>query len=114
VPDGGESCDQLAADYAATVNAAIDCTVGAPNQCQALVDPMINGCNSGCAATQVVNDATAVNAAWTRWANQCALDLGCTLTICQPPPAAGTCVPSEGASSVNGGVCVTATPLTTN
>ena len=113
-PDGGESCDQLAADYTAAVTAALDCTVGAPNQCQALVNPMLSGCNSGCGATRVVNDATAVSAAWMQWAAQCALDLGCPLTICQPPPAAGTCVAVDGGGFATGGVCVTATPLPTN
>jgi hypothetical protein len=113
-PDGGESCDQLAADYTVAVNGALDCTVGAPNQCQTLVDPTIMGCTSGCEATQVVNDATGVNAAWMRWAAQCALDLGCTLSICDPPPVTATCVPDQLAKLANGGICVTATPLTTN
>jgi hypothetical protein len=113
-PDGGESCDQLAADYTAAVNAALDCTVGAPNQCQALVNPMLTGCNSGCGATEAVNDATGVNDAWMRWAAQCAVDVGCPLSICEPPPITATCVPNQLAKLANGGICVTATPLTTN
>jgi hypothetical protein len=110
-PDGGESCDQLVADYSAAVNAALACTPGAPNQCQALLDSLPTSCNNGCGATVAANDATAVNAAWNRWATQCSLALGCTLNICTPPPGTvGACVSVDGGTA-SGGICVTATPL---
>jgi hypothetical protein len=111
-PDGGESCDQLAADYAAAVTAARTCTPGTPNQCQQLVNPMPTACNTGCGATQVVNDATGVTAAWKQWTAQCAVDVGCPLTICVPPPGpAGSCITVDGVSAVTG-ICFTATPQT--
>jgi hypothetical protein len=110
-PDAGESCDQLLADYQAAVNAARTCKSGAPNQCQVLLNSLPTGCNNGCGATVVANDATAVNAAWNKWANQCALSLGCTLNICQPPPGPlGTCVTLDGGTDT--GLCVAGTPQT--
>ena len=91
-PDAGETCDQLAADYSAALSAAATCTPGAPNQCQALVDPALEPCDTGCRPPEPVNDATAVNAAWMRWVAQCATG-GCPAILCEPPPApTGICV----------------------
>src|SRR5262249_59886040 len=112
VPDGGESCDQLVADYEAALQAALECKPGAPNQCQVPLNSQPVACNMGCGATVSANDATAVNAAWTNWANRCALYLGCPLTLCDPPPGpVGTCVAVDVSKSASGGICVTATPL---
>jgi len=111
-PDGGESCDELVADYTAAVSAAKACTPGAPNQCEVLLNQLPSACNSGCTATVAANDATAVNAAWSKWASQCALDFGCPLSICDPPPGpVGTCAVLDGPGMVTGGICVTETPL---
>jgi hypothetical protein len=103
------------ADYLAAVSAAQACKPGAPNQCQVLLNSWPTGCNMGCGATVAANDATAANAAWSNWANQCALYLGCTLSICEPPPGpVGTCVVVDGGGFATGGICVTVVPLTTN
>jgi hypothetical protein len=111
-PDGGESCDQLVADYLAALDAARACTPGVPDQCQVALNSEPTDCNMGCGATVAANDTSAVNAAWSQWANQCALYLGCTLRICEPPPGPiGTCVPIDAGASVTGGICATPIPL---
>ena len=53
--DGGRTCQQLASDYKAAFGAALACTPGAANQCQAPVP--VSLC-AGCA--WYVNDATQV------------------------------------------------------
>jgi hypothetical protein len=106
-PDGGESCDQLAADYVVAATAALLCTPGAPNQCQALVDQIPDSCwNCGWMAA---NDSTAVYAAWQRWnAAGCAGNVTCP----DPPPAScnsvvrGTCVAPDSTRPTLG-ICVT-------
>src|SRR6185437_10306956 len=110
-PDAGESCDQLAADYSAAVAAALLCTPGAPNQCQAAADPMLTPCNDSCGTHISVNDASAVNAARMRWVAQCAGDYGCPLSICELPAPTGTCVPAG--NDAGAGTCVTGGPVTT-
>jgi hypothetical protein len=95
---GAESCDTLATDYANAMTAAKKCTVGAPNQCQQLVNDTI-GC-SGC--REYVNDATTLNAIETQWANQgCASGHLCSTIACVTPPtscvAATTGGPGSGA-----------------
>jgi hypothetical protein len=110
VPDGGESCDQLAADYAGAVTAALACTPGAPNQCQSYVataaanspDP------SECSPMTVVNDPTGVNAALQRWSAQCFTGGPILLVRCDPPTQKASCVPNVDAGAVSGvaGTCV--------
>ncbi|HLK90808.1 MAG TPA: hypothetical protein VKZ18_12995 [Polyangia bacterium] len=109
--DGGETCDQLAADYQAALTASLVCTPGAANQCQASADPMLSACNTGCDTLISVNDASAVNDARMRWAARCATDIACPLIVCQPTAVVGTCTPG-GPSGV--ATCVTGAPVTTN
>lgn len=111
-PDAGETCDQLAADYSAALSAAATCTPGAPNQCQALADPVLEPCDTGCRPREPVNDATGVNAAWMRWVAQCGTT-GCPAIICQPLPApTGVC--ALAGNSAGTGICVAAASGTTN
>jgi hypothetical protein len=109
-PDGGESCDQLAADYSGAVRAALACTPGAPNQCQARISPNLTPCDNDCATMEAANDATGATAAWQRWATRC-VGLGvCTLANCNPPSGqVGVCVPIDGGIPT-GGICVNSTP----
>jgi hypothetical protein len=113
VPDGGESCDQLVADYAAAVTAALACTPGAPNQCQAVVSPRPDACNTGCGAGEYVNDATGVNTARQRWIAQCVGTVGCPLILCPPvlPPSGLSCVPNVDAGALTStGTCAVTAP----
>jgi hypothetical protein len=113
VPDGGQSCDQLAADYAAAVTAALACTPGAPNQCQSSV--ATNAANSpdpsDCSPMTVVNDPTGVNAALQRWSAQCFTGGPILLVRCDPPTQTASCVPDVDAGAVSGiaGTCVPTT-----
>ena len=102
-PDGGESCNQLAADYAAAVSAAVACTPGAPNQCRSNVYPLTA---QTCPPATAVNDATAANAILQRWEAQCQPVLQILLIKCDDPPPA-ICVPSidAGAASTLAGTC---------
>jgi hypothetical protein len=110
VPDGGESCEQLAADYSTAVTAALACNPVAPNQCQTYVTTTPSGCDPNCGVSVFVNDASNVNAALQRWISQCVGTVACPLIYCKPPnPAQGTCV-SDGTAS--GGVCNKAHPTT--
>jgi hypothetical protein len=107
VPDGGESCDQLVADYAAAVTAALACTPGAPNQCQAVVSPTPEACDTGCGAAESVNDATGVNAAQQRWIAQCVGTVSCPLILCPTVLRPRSCVPNvDGGVSTTTGTCV--------
>jgi hypothetical protein len=107
-PDGGESCYQLSNDYTAAVRAALACTPGASNQCQAQVTPNLFPCGD-CQTMEAANDATAVNAIWQRWAAQCADTADCLQVGCHPPPGqTGVCVPVDGGPL--GGICVNSTP----
>jgi hypothetical protein len=101
-PDGGESCDQLAASSAIAVNAAMSCTPGAADQCQARINTMPDACGL-CPPRQPANDATAVSALEKRWVAQCAPNLHCSVSGCLPQPPPGRCVAVPG-----GGICVDA------
>lgn len=109
--DGGETCDQLVIDYKAAVIAAMACTPGAPNQCQASATPSLPTCPTGCDPVLSINDASGVNELRMRWAAQCGTDVACPQIVCQPPAVIGTCTSSGDAG---GGTCVTAAPATTN
>jgi hypothetical protein len=104
-PDAGETCDQLMAGYALAVNAAIACTPGAPNQCGAAIDPMPDPCGI-CEGTQAANDATGLSALEQRWRAQCARNLSCSVSGCNPPPVPGTCVAVNGGGLPGGGICL--------
>jgi hypothetical protein len=105
-PDGGESCDQLAADYMAIVNAGQGCTPGAPNQCgQSAVLP-VNHCDGTCVTYAFMNDRSGTEAALTRWEAQCRT---CSPAACIGPSfpmPTGTCAAVDG----GGGVCVAGPP----
>jgi len=103
-PDGGESCDQLAADYALALTAALACTPGAPNQCQATLSPGLTACNGDCDRYLAANDATAATAIWQKWAAQCLGPRACPNTDCYRPPLNAQCVPVDGGAS---GLCST-------
>jgi hypothetical protein len=108
VPDGGESCDQLAADWAAAAQAARACTPGAPDQCQQFVSatavPSRDECN--CPTSWVfVNDKSLLQDAARKWDLQCTQP--CAGGLCGvPTPSTGVCVPVDGGSSPAGGICV--------
>jgi hypothetical protein len=103
--DGGESCDQLAADYTAAVNAARVCTPGAPGQCQINVNTAPSTCTPDqCDATGWVSDATAIDAAQARWLAQCGVIEGCLGIICIPQSV--SCVPNaSGDAGTATGLC---------
>ncbi len=109
-PPGGESCDQLVADYQAAVTAARACTPGAPNQCQSYVasSPPAGPTPADCQPMTAVNDTSGVTAALQTWSAQC-WDPGPTLLIkCDPPTQQASCVPNVDAGAVSGsaGTCV--------
>ena len=111
-PDAGESCDQLAADYSAAVAAALLCTPGAPNQCQASIDPMLTACDDSCGTPISGNDPSGVNAARMKWVARCGGNAGCVLVVCDPPrTATGACLPDG--NDAGAGTCVTGEPVTT-
>jgi hypothetical protein len=104
-PDGGESCDQLAVDFAAAIDAAMACTPGAPNQCQAyfqgsLPNPIEAPC--GYLPYVTLNDVTLVRAASERWWAQCGWL--CSGAIPPPPPPLGNCAAVDG--SATRGICI--------
>jgi hypothetical protein len=102
-PDGGESCNQLVADYAAAVTAALACTPGAPFQCQGQITPALSACHTGCEMTEAVNDGTAVNAAWQRWLTQCVGNVACPAVAgAGRKRSPGTCVAVDGGSPTRG------------
>jgi hypothetical protein len=102
VPDGGESCGQLAADYAAAISAAQACTPGAPNQCEVQFPSTLIPCNGACATMAFVNGlADAAQAISETWSNQCGPSCGsdvCTRFV----PSSAVCVPVDGGT----GTCV--------
>jgi hypothetical protein len=114
VPDGGESCDQLVADYTAAVTAALACTPGATNQCQSYATTTVaNGPDpSDCRPMTVVNDPSGVNAALQRWSTQCFTGGPILLIKCDPPTQKASCVPNVDAGAVSGsaGTCVPTIP----
>jgi hypothetical protein len=112
MPDGGESCDQLVADYTAAVIAALACTPGAPNQCQSYVSTTAANGPDPCRPMTVVNDPTGVNAALQRWSAQCQVTDAILLIICDPPTQKASCVPNvdAGTFSRTAGTCVPSIP----
>jgi hypothetical protein len=107
VPDAGsESCDQLSADYAVALNAALYCTPGNPHPCQAVANTEAV-CNGLCPYEQAVNDPISTGNAYRRWAAEC--NRPCSRFVCNgPSPAPGVCVAVAGGSP-SGGVCVPGT-----
>jgi hypothetical protein len=100
---GGETCSMLANDYANALTAARMCTVGAPNQCQQLVNDTI-GCSN---CREYVNDATTLGAIETQWVKQgCASGHICSTIACVTPPtscvAGNSSGPGPGSSA---GMC---------
>jgi len=100
---GGETCSMLANDYANALTAARMCTVGAPNQCQQLVNDTI-GCSN---CREYVNDATTLSAIETQWVKQgCASGHICSTIACVTPPtscvAGNSSGPGPGSSA---GMC---------
>jgi hypothetical protein len=113
VPDGGESCDQLVADYEAAVTAALACTPGAASQCQSYVaTTAANGPDpSDCQPMTVVNDPTGVNAALQRWSAQCFTGGPILLIKCDPPTQKASCVPNVDAGALTStGTCAVTAP----
>ncbi len=106
-PDGGESCDQLTADYVQAASAALACTPGAPNQCQAYIYQQPVPC--GTCGSMAANDSPAVSTAWQRWHDAGCSSVSCraTATTCAPA-APGICVPSGGGNQ--SGFCVNRSP----
>ena len=105
-PDGGETCEQLAIDYAAVVNAAQACTPGAPNQCQAYAQSTVPYDSTepcGCTPFVSVNDSSVVESSWQKWGSQCATP--CAGYLCPLPPPPGVCV-SVDSGSPTGGICI--------
>jgi hypothetical protein len=103
----GQSCDQLADDYAAVVNAARACTPGAPNQCQTYAGITVPPPNFCCPNGQVpVNDENAVILAQIWWGPQCASP--CAGGLCFGPGTPAVCVPVAGGPPP-GGICVPTT-----
>ena len=98
---GAETCDMLATDYANALTTARKCTVGAPNQCQQLVDDTI-GCSN---CREYVEDASMLNALEAKWTNQgCATGHVCSNILCVTP--ATSCVaPNPGAGPGGAGMC---------
>jgi hypothetical protein len=108
VPDGGESCDQLAADWTTAALAARACTPGAPNQCQQVVATG-PGSRTRCdcpTSWYYVNDKTVLDDPVKKWDLQCSPI--CAGQLCgYPNPPTGVCVPVDGGAS---GICMPQTP----
>jgi hypothetical protein len=105
VPDGGESCDQLLADYAAAVSAARVCTPGAPYQCQQSVKSSLFPCNGLCPPVERVNWTADVQDRAASWAQQCGptcFDDVCPWVLAEP----AVCVPVDGGT----GTCMPQAP----
>jgi hypothetical protein len=99
--DAGETCAQIETDYGNALSAARQCTPGAMNQCQHLVETSL-AC-PGC--KEYVNDVTNLNAISTEWNDQ---DCSSTTTICPAiacvTPGTGTCMESGGSAACQNGV----------
>jgi hypothetical protein len=103
--DAGRSCQQLVSDFEAARSAALACTPGAANQCQALVP--VSMC-AGCGV--YVNDATQASAISAQF-----FDQGCdknAATACTPfsciQVGPSSCVANDGGSP--GGTCTPMPP----
>ena len=108
--DAGESCDQLSTDYAAALTAALACTPGAANQCQTLVSSVASACpQTGCGPVVYVNDASALPAAQSRWASQCAQTVACPQIACKIAILPSTCVANDAGGSA--GTCMQSVPI---
>ncbi len=103
----GALCDQLDAAYASAVTAALACTPGAPNQCQAPVGTYPTACpGADCSGLEYVNDGTTVEAVREEWLAACepGVHYGCPAIACGSPVPPTACVPtSPGATT---GLCV--------
>jgi hypothetical protein len=100
-------CDQINNSYAASLTAALACTVGAPNQCQALVATSPTECpNLDCGAQEYVNESTTVEAVREKWLTACDSQPqhSCPAIACAPLTAPSTCVPTGPGGTA--GTCV--------
>ena len=107
--DAGDSalCSQLTDAYGAAVTAALACTPGAPNQCQALVAIAPTACPGlVCGGQEFVNDATKVETLRGEWLAACepGVRIGCVAISCDPPAPPSTCVRTSPAAAT--GTCV--------
>jgi hypothetical protein len=105
--DGGESCDQIAADYTTALGAAVACTPGAPNQCQALVATVPTSCPDLACGNQVfVNDGTGLETVRDHWLNACDPEPlhSCPAIACASPAPPSVCV--ANAPNATSGICV--------
>jgi hypothetical protein len=94
--DAGQTCDEIKAAFDQALVAAMSCTLGAQNQCQAmaLIAPL--GSCPGCA--QYVNDATTLDALRSQWsAQQCSQPMPCPAIACALPRAV-TCAAGDGSA----------------
>jgi hypothetical protein len=92
---GGQTCAQLETDYSTALAAARQCTPGATNQCQHLVQ-MSLAC-TGC--SEYVNDVTTLDTIETEWNDQncAAMPHACPLIACFTP-ASAVCASTSGTS----------------
>jgi len=106
-PDGGETCDQLAADYAVAVTAAETCMPGTPNQCQIAVSLVPSACPlTGCGPEVYVTDASGVKTVLARWVARCARPpIACPQIACQPPVQPVSCLAQSAGDAGTIGVC---------
>ena len=113
---GGKSCSALESDYGTALTAAKECTLGAANQCQQLVNSSLScpGCK------QYVNDTTTLGTIQTEWDDQgcSAVPHACPAIACVIPTAS-TCTNSPtgggpGASPDPAGTCSPGTFTTAN
>ena len=107
----GALCSQLTEAYGAAVTAALTCTPGAPNQCQALVGIAPSACPGVCGGQEFVNDATAVETLREKWLAACEPDvhIECVEITCTLPQPPSICVPTGAAAAVTG-TCVPSVP----
>ena len=97
-PDSGETCGEIASEYANTISSALGCDLGAAGQCEKQVVLSLT-----CGCQTIVNDSAALDALYARWRNMgCVFGapIGCP-TGC-PEISGATCAAKEGGT----GVCV--------
>ncbi|HVZ89545.1 MAG TPA: hypothetical protein VHG72_21465 [Polyangia bacterium] len=102
---GGETCDQIAADYQAALAADRACTPSAQNQCQKSVADRL-GCG-GC--TTFVTADTNLSQIQNDW-NQHDCQVGVCAAVACLPPTSALCKTGDA----GGGVCVDQSGVTTN
>jgi hypothetical protein len=103
---GGKSCDALETDYGNALTAAKECTLGAADQCQQLVNNSLacQGCK------QYVNDTTALSAIQTEWDNQnCNSGQHVCPAIACVVPTTSVCTSSTTSGGPGGGAGSTGT-----